>query len=147
MNINILDNQLSGYCSSQLSYDLFMYIFFWSLCECTIFFRLAAKVALITGGAYGIFALLFHKLGAKICLVDVLDNLGKQVCESQYGDSNACLVHCDVRVEEDVSQGYHCCQVWHSRYHNQQCWNWWFKIGTRIWHPRYQKMNASETKA
>lgn len=74
---------------------------------CSVLFRLAGKVALITGGASGIgesIVRLFHKHGAKICLVDVQNNLGKQVCESIGGDSNACFVHCDVTVEEDVSQ-------------------------------------------
>lgn len=61
---------------------------------------------MITGGASGIgesIVRLFHKHGAKICLVDVQDNLGKQVCESLGGDSNAYFVHCDVQLEEDVS--------------------------------------------
>lgn len=60
---------------------------------------------MITGGASGIgesILRLFHKHGAKICLVDVQDNLGKLVCESLGGDSNVCFVHCDVTVEEDV---------------------------------------------
>lgn len=47
---------------------------------------------------------LFHKHGAKVCLVDVQDNLGKRVCESLGDDTKACFVHCDVTVEEDVSQ-------------------------------------------
>lgn len=64
-------------------------------------------MALITGGASGIgetIVRLFHKHGAKICLVDVQDNLGNQICQSIGDDSNTFFVHCDVTVEEDISQ-------------------------------------------
>lgn len=46
---------------------------------------------------------LFHKHGARVCLVDVQDNLGKQVCESLCCDSSAFFVHGDVTVEDEVS--------------------------------------------
>ncbi|XP_061997550.1 (+)-borneol dehydrogenase 2 [Rosa rugosa] len=68
--------------------------------------RLLGKVALVTGGATGIgesIVRLFHKHGAKVCLVDVQDNLGLQVCESLGGDANVCYFHCDVTKEADVS--------------------------------------------
>merc|ERR1712130_295773 len=68
---------------------------------------LVRKVALVTGGATGIgesIVRLFHKHGAKVCLVDVQDNLGLQVCESLNGDPNICYLHCDVTVEDDVSR-------------------------------------------
>ncbi|KAM1018285.1 hypothetical protein ACFX13_040557 [Malus domestica] len=71
------------------------------------FQRLVGKVALVTGGATGIgesIVRLFHKHGAKVCLVDVQDNLGLQVCESLNGDPNICYLHCDVTVEDDVSR-------------------------------------------
>ncbi|KAI9116667.1 hypothetical protein K1719_012325 [Acacia pycnantha] len=67
--------------------------------------RLLGKVALVTGGAAGIgesIVRLFHLHGAKVCLVDLLDNLGLQVAESLGGDSNVCFFHCDVTVEDDV---------------------------------------------
>ncbi|KAJ6809547.1 zerumbone synthase [Iris pallida] len=67
--------------------------------------RLEGKVALITGGASGIgesIARLFRRHGAKVCIVDVADELGRSVCESLGGDSHACFFHCDVTVEEEV---------------------------------------------
>ncbi|XP_009354435.2 xanthoxin dehydrogenase [Pyrus x bretschneideri] len=70
------------------------------------FQRLVGKVALVTGGATGIgesIVRLFRKHGAKVCLVDVQDNLGLQVCESLHGDPNICYLHCDVTVEDDIS--------------------------------------------
>lgn len=69
--------------------------------------RLAGKVALVTGGATGIgesIVRLFHKHGAKVCLVDVQDNLSLQVCESLGGDPNVSYFHCDVTIEDDVSR-------------------------------------------
>ncbi|XP_050387079.1 (+)-borneol dehydrogenase 2 isoform X2 [Argentina anserina] len=68
--------------------------------------RLLGKVALVTGGATGIgesIVRLFHKHGAKVCLVDVQDNLGLQVCESLGADADVCYFHCDVTKEDDVS--------------------------------------------
>ncbi|XP_027902370.1 xanthoxin dehydrogenase-like isoform X2 [Vigna unguiculata] len=68
--------------------------------------RLSGKVALVTGGADGIgesIVRLFHSHGAKICIVDVQDNLGKQVCESLNDEANVVYFHGDVTVEEDVS--------------------------------------------
>lgn len=46
---------------------------------------------------------LFHIHGAKICIADVQDNLGKQICESLGDEANVVFVHCDVTVEDDVS--------------------------------------------
>ncbi|KAF4346856.1 hypothetical protein CsatB_021840 [Cannabis sativa] len=69
--------------------------------------RLLGKVALVTGGATGIgenIVRLFHKHGAKVCLVDIQDNLGQQVCEKLGGDPNVCYFHCDVTKEDDVSR-------------------------------------------
>ncbi|GLU03349.1 hypothetical protein SLE2022_205520 [Rubroshorea leprosula] len=45
---------------------------------------------------------LFHRHGAKVCIVDVQDNLGLHVCESLGGDPNACFFHCDITIEEEV---------------------------------------------
>lgn len=63
-------------------------------------------MALVTGGATGIgerIVHLFHKHGAKVCLVDVQDDLGQHVCETLGGDpADICFFHCDVAVEDDV---------------------------------------------
>lgn len=62
-------------------------------------------MALVTGGASGIgesIVRLFHKHGAKVCLVDVQDNLGQHVCETLGGEPNTYYFHCDVTIEDDV---------------------------------------------
>lgn len=67
--------------------------------------RLEGKVALVTGGASGIgesIVSLFQQHGAKVCVVDLQDELGRQVCDSLGGDSNACYIHGDVTVEDDL---------------------------------------------
>ncbi|XP_010551306.1 PREDICTED: xanthoxin dehydrogenase [Tarenaya hassleriana] len=68
--------------------------------------RLSGEVALVTGGATGIgesIVRLFNKHGAKICIIDLQDELGQRVCDSLGGEPNACYVHGDVTVEEDMS--------------------------------------------
>lgn len=63
------------------------------------------KVAVITGGASGIgegISRLFRKHGAKICIIDVQDDLGLCLCKSLGCDPNACFFHCDVTVEDDM---------------------------------------------
>ncbi|KAL3371375.1 hypothetical protein AABB24_008089 [Solanum stoloniferum] len=68
--------------------------------------RLLGRVALVTGGASGIgesIVRLFHKHGAKVCIVDIQDELGQRVCESLGDEESACFIHCDVTSETDVS--------------------------------------------
>lgn len=67
--------------------------------------RLLGKVALVTGGATGIgesIVRVFHTHGAKVCIADLQDTRGQDVCESLGGDRNACYFHCDVTVEDEV---------------------------------------------
>ncbi|KAF5742434.1 xanthoxin dehydrogenase-like [Tripterygium wilfordii] len=71
--------------------------------------RLLGKVAIVTGGASGIgegIVRLFHQHGAKICILDVQDKLGQQLCESLSNDNdsnNICYIRCDVSNEDEVS--------------------------------------------
>lgn len=65
------------------------------------------RVALVTGGASGIgesIVRLFHKHGAKVCIVDIQDEIGQRVCESLGDEQNVCFIHCDVTSEADVSR-------------------------------------------
>ncbi|GMH05093.1 hypothetical protein Nepgr_006933 [Nepenthes gracilis] len=67
--------------------------------------RLFGKVAIVTGGAMGIGKSIVHLLwnhGAKVCIVDVEDEVGRHVCESIGDDQHVCFFHCDVTVEDDV---------------------------------------------
>ena len=76
-----------------------------------MFFRLLGKVALVTGGATGIgesIVRLFLKHGAKVCIVDVQDDLGQKLCDTLGGDPNVCFFHCDVTKEDDVSRAVDC---------------------------------------
>ncbi|KAF3330847.1 zerumbone synthase-like protein [Carex littledalei] len=69
--------------------------------------RLEGKVALITGGASGIgeaTVKLFIKHGAKVCIADIHDDRGEQLCESFGGGKHAIFFHCDVSKEDDVSK-------------------------------------------
>ncbi|KDP40503.1 hypothetical protein JCGZ_24502 [Jatropha curcas] len=69
--------------------------------------RLLGKIALVTGGATGIgesIVRLFHKHGAKVCILDLQDNLGQSVCESLGGDSNTCYFHGNVTIEDEVQR-------------------------------------------
>ena len=61
------------------------------------------KIALITGGARGLgeaMTRLFALHGAKIVVADVLEDLGRSLCDDLNGA--ATFVKCDVTVEEDI---------------------------------------------
>uniref|UniRef100_A0A0E0KKK8 Uncharacterized protein n=1 Tax=Oryza punctata TaxID=4537 RepID=A0A0E0KKK8_ORYPU len=69
--------------------------------------RLESKVALVTGGVLGIgeaIVRLFREHGAKVCIADIQDEAGQKLRDSLGGDQDVLFVHCDVSVEEDVSQ-------------------------------------------
>ena len=70
--------------------------------------RLESKVALVTGGARGIGAAaarLFAKEGARVVIVDTLDDLGRQVQSQIQQSGGECLfVHLDVTIEEKWRQ-------------------------------------------
>jgi len=67
--------------------------------------RLHGKVAVITGAASGIgreSALRFAAEGARVCVVDLADDAGKQVA----GEVDGLYVHADVTSQEDVERVY-----------------------------------------
>jgi NAD(P)-dependent dehydrogenase (short-subunit alcohol dehydrogenase family) len=67
-------------------------------------FRLAGKIALITGAASGIgkaTAIKFIENGAKVILADVQDHLGKAIVNDLGPDAS--YIHCDVTNEKEVS--------------------------------------------
>ncbi|KAJ4766551.1 NAD(P)-binding Rossmann-fold superfamily protein [Rhynchospora pubera] len=69
--------------------------------------RLEGKVALITGGASGIgeaTTRLFIKHGAKVCIADIRDDLGRRLLESLGSGTNARFIHCDVSKEDGISK-------------------------------------------
>lgn len=89
-----------------ICFNLITLLAFSISCLLTFLNRLLAKVALITGGATGIgesIVRLFHKHGAKVCIVDLQDDLGDKLCKSLAVDS-ACFIHGDVTVEDDISK-------------------------------------------
>lgn len=63
-------------------------------------------MAIVTGGARGIgraTAELFHRHGAKVIVVDVLDELGQSACAARGDPDGFFYSHCDVTVEADVA--------------------------------------------
>ncbi|XP_051147289.1 LOW QUALITY PROTEIN: zerumbone synthase-like [Andrographis paniculata] len=69
--------------------------------------RLSGKVALVTGGAGGIGEAIvryFVAHGAKACVVDIQDNLGRRLCNELCVGSpdSAFYRHCNVTVEDEV---------------------------------------------
>ncbi|XP_010523896.1 PREDICTED: short-chain dehydrogenase reductase 3b-like [Tarenaya hassleriana] len=66
--------------------------------------RLEGKIVIITGGASGIgaeAARLFAEHGARVVVVDVQDELGRELAVS-IGEDRATYYHCDVRDETQV---------------------------------------------
>ncbi|KAG9141628.1 hypothetical protein Leryth_015315, partial [Lithospermum erythrorhizon] len=77
-----------------------------------LIFRLQGKVTIVTGGASGIgesIVRLFHRHGAKVCIIDIQDDLGQNICKTLGEDPNVCYFHCDVTREDDVSQAVAFC--------------------------------------
>ncbi|KAL8061916.1 hypothetical protein ABFX02_02G113600 [Erythranthe guttata] len=70
--------------------------------------RLLGKVALVTGGASGIGESIvrsFVKHGAKVCVADIQDDVGRHLCEALLDDvGSTSFIHCDVTVEDDVKR-------------------------------------------
>lgn len=69
--------------------------------------RLSGKVAIVTGAAKGQgegVARLFATEGAKVALLDVLDDRGAEVAEAIVGEGGAArYLHCDVSEEKEVA--------------------------------------------
>lgn len=58
---------------------------------------------MLTGGASGIgesIVRLFMRHGAKVCIADIQDNMGRLLCGILGAET--CFYHCDVTVENDV---------------------------------------------
>ncbi|CAI9769469.1 unnamed protein product [Fraxinus pennsylvanica] len=65
--------------------------------------RLLGKVALVTGGAGGIglsIVRLFHKHGAKVCVADIQDDIGQNLCKTLGDNTSVSFCHCDVTLED-----------------------------------------------
>ncbi|KAL9265841.1 (+)-borneol dehydrogenase 2-like protein [Drosera capensis] len=68
--------------------------------------KLSGKVAMVTGGAMGIgesIVRLFHKHGAKVCIVDVEDVAGEKLSQSLGDKTDICFIRGDVTVEDNIS--------------------------------------------
>jgi len=66
-------------------------------------FRIAGKVAIVTGVASGIRAAtvnLLHENGAKVVIADIQDTLGQEIVD-KLGE-NVCYIHSDVSNEDDI---------------------------------------------
>jgi NADPH:quinone reductase-like Zn-dependent oxidoreductase len=71
--------------------------------SCNSNFRIAGKVAIVTGVASGIGAAtvnLLHENGAKVVIADIQDTLGQEIAD-KLGE-NVCYIHCDVSNEDDI---------------------------------------------
>ncbi|RZC47067.1 hypothetical protein C5167_040019 [Papaver somniferum] len=69
--------------------------------------RLLGKVAIVTGGASGIgeaIVRLFHQHGAKVCIVDVQDQLGNHLSQSLGAEDNVCFFNGNVTIEDQISE-------------------------------------------